>query len=49
VPLPVLQFLLGNTSMETTMIYTHPLAEAQRIAVEQMAPILLLDAPKSTQ
>jgi site-specific recombinase XerC len=28
VPLPVLQSLLGHTSMETTMIYTHPLLEA---------------------
>ena len=49
VPLPVLQFLLGHTSMETTMIYTHPLAEAQRVAVEQMASILLPNAPKSTK
>jgi integrase len=47
--LPVLQFLIGHTSMETTMIYTHPLAEAQRIAVEQMASILLPNAPKSTK
>ena len=45
VPLPGLQFLLGHTSTETTMIYTHPLAEAQRVAVEQMASILLPNAP----
>jgi len=29
------------------MLYTHPLAEAQRQAVEQMATILFPDVPKS--
>ena len=45
VPLPVLQYLLGHASVETTMIYTHPLAEAQRRAVEQMATILFPNVP----
>jgi integrase len=45
VPLPVLQYLLGHASAETTMIYTHPLAEAQRRAVEQMATILFPSVP----
>jgi len=45
VPLPVLQYLLGHTSVETTMIYTHPLLEAERKAVEQIAAILLPAAP----
>jgi integrase len=31
VPMPVLQPLLGHTSPETTMIYTHPLEDAQRV------------------
>ena len=46
-PLPVLQYLLGHASVETTMLYTHPLAEAQRMAVERMASILLPNAPSS--
>ena len=45
VPLPVLQYLLGHASVETTMLYTHPLGEAQRMAVERMASILLPIAP----
>ncbi|PYV34704.1 MAG: hypothetical protein DMG22_05275 [Acidobacteria bacterium] len=45
VPLSVLQSLLGHTSMETTMIYTHPLLEAERKVVEQIASILLPFAP----
>jgi len=48
VPLPVLQYLLGHASVETTMIYTHPLGEAQREAVERMAAILLPIAPITT-
>lgn len=48
VPLPVLQSLLGHTSRETTMIYTHPLLEAERKAVEQIASILLPIAPTMT-
>jgi integrase len=45
VPVPVLQYLLGHASMETTMLYTHPLLEAERKAIEQIASILLPIAP----
>ena len=45
VPPPVLQFLLGHASVEPTMIYTHPLLEAERRAVEQIAALLLPSAP----
>ena len=46
VPLPVLQYLLGHASVETTMIYTYPLLEAERKAVEQIAALLLPSAPQ---
>lgn len=49
VPLPVLQFLLGHASVETTMIYTHPLLEAERRAVEQIAALLLPSAPQRAE
>ena len=54
VPMPILQSVLGHTSAETTMIYTHPLEEAQRQAVEKLATILFpsvpnLDAPQDGQ
>jgi integrase len=45
VPMPVLQSVLGHTSAETTMIYIHPLEEAHRQAVEELAAILFPDAP----
>lgn len=45
VPMPVLQSLLGHTSPETTMIYTHPLEDAQRGAVEKLAGILFPNVP----
>ena len=45
IPVPVLQYLLGHESIETTMLYTHPLLEAERRAVEQIASILLPIAP----
>jgi integrase len=45
VPMPVLQSLLGHASPETTMIYTHPLEEAQRCAVEKLAGILFPNVP----
>ena len=47
--MPVLQYLLGHASVETTMIYTHPLLEAERRAVEQIAAILLPSAPQPTE
>lgn len=40
VPMPVLQSLLGHAHAETTMLYTHPLEDAQRNAVEKLARIL---------
>jgi len=49
VPLPVLQYLLGHASVETTMIYTHPLLEAERRAVEQIAALLLPSAPQRAE
>jgi integrase len=45
IPLPVLQYLLGPTSVETTMIYTHPLPEVERKAVEQIPAPLFSSAP----
>ena len=45
VPMPVLQSVLGHTSVETTMIYTHPLEEAQRQAVEKLAAISFPNVP----
>ena len=49
VPTPVVQSLLGHASAETTMIYTHPLAEAQRQAVEKLAGILFPNVPHCSQ
>jgi integrase len=37
IAMPVLQSLLGHTSAEVTMRYTHPLEAAQRIAIENLA------------
>lgn len=45
VALPVLGYLLGHTDPKTTMIYTHPLLEPTRAAVEKIATILLPSAP----
>jgi integrase len=42
---PVLQSILGHASAETTMIYTHPLVEAQREAVEKLARVLFPNVP----
>jgi integrase len=49
VPLPVLQYLLGRASVETTMIYTYPLLEVERKAVEQIAALLLPSAPQRAE
>jgi hypothetical protein len=38
--MPVLQYLLGHTTPDMTMRYTHPLAQIQREAVESLAKIL---------
>jgi len=45
VPMPVLQSVLGHVSAETTMIYAHPLEEAQRQAVEKLAGVLFPIVP----
>ena len=41
----VLQSILGHASAETTMLYTHPLVEAQREAVEKLARVLFPNVP----
>lgn len=46
VPIPVLQSLLGHRDAAPTMIYTHPLEDAQRGAVEQLASVLFRFVPK---
>jgi integrase len=45
VSMPVLQSLLGHSSPETTMIYTHPLEDAKRQAVEHLARLLFPNVP----
>jgi len=45
VALPVLQSLLGHASPETTMIYTHPLEDVKRQAVEDLARLLFPNVP----
>jgi integrase len=45
VPMPTLQSLLGHSSVETTMLYTHPLEAAQREAVNRVATILFPSVP----
>ena len=47
VPIPVLQSLLGHANAETTMVYTHPLSEAKREAMEQLANVLFPTVPTS--
>jgi len=42
---PVLQSLLGHASPETTMIYTHPLEDVNRQAVEDLASLLFPNVP----
>lgn len=45
VAVPVLQSLLGHTSAETTMVYTHPLEDVKRQAVEGLARLLFPNVP----
>ncbi|HZT69087.1 MAG TPA: tyrosine-type recombinase/integrase [Terriglobia bacterium] len=45
VPTPVLQSLLGHAHANTTMMYTHPLREAKREAVERLAGVLFPIVP----
>ena len=45
VAVPVLQSLLGHASPETTMIYTHPLEDVKRQAVEDLAGLLFPNVP----
>jgi site-specific recombinase XerD len=42
---PVLQSLLGHANPETTMIYTHPLEDVKRRAVEDLALLLFPNVP----
>ena len=43
VPISVTQSLLGHTSLNTTMIYTHALRDAKREAVAKVAGVLFSD------
>jgi len=45
VAVPILQSLLGHASPETTMIYTHPLEDVKRQAVENLARLLFPNVP----
>ena len=45
VPVPVLQSLLGHTTAKTTMLYTHPLIDAQRLAMTQLVGKLFPNVP----
>jgi len=45
VAVPVLQSLLGHANPETTMIYTHPLEDVKRRAVEDLALLLFPNVP----
>jgi len=45
VAMPVLQGLLGHSSVQTTMLYTHPLEDAKRQAVENLSRFLFPSVP----
>jgi integrase len=45
VAMPVLQSLLGHASAETTMVYTHPLEDVKRQAIEDLARFLFPNVP----
>jgi integrase len=45
VAVPVLQSLLGHTSAETTMLYTHALEDKKRQAVEGLVRLLFPNVP----
>jgi integrase len=47
VAMPIMQSLMGHASLETTILYTHPLEGAQREAVERIAGVLCPNVPKS--
>jgi hypothetical protein len=42
---PVFQSLLGHANPETTMIYTYPLEDVKRRAVEDLALLLFPNVP----
>jgi integrase len=48
VAMPVLQSLLGHTSPQATMIYTHPLEDAKRQAAENPARLLFPIVPQKS-
>jgi len=45
VAVPILQSLLGHASPETTMVYTHPLEDVKRQALEDLASLLVPNVP----
>lgn len=47
VPLPLLQSLLGHTTLTTTLLYTHPVESSKREAMERVAGVLHPFAPSS--
>ena len=47
VAMPILRALLGHASPQTTMIYTHPLEEVKRQAVENLARWLFPNVPSN--
>lgn len=44
-PLPLLQSLLGHTSLDMTMLYAHPVEESKRQAIEKVAAVLCPNVP----
>jgi integrase len=47
VSLTSVQSLLGHSNLGTTMIYTHPIEETKRQAVEEVARVLCPNVPKA--
>ncbi len=45
VPMPLLQSILGHSTLDTTMLYTHPLEDQKRQAVETVSRVLFPNVP----